>query len=184
MNQKNLSGKSLKKYAGVRGNQCTTCFKTALWGLKIFQIYTLKGSFVEKAHLWRFWNETKLSNESILINYWWRVGGAWLSYLVTGYPEELPDKKAAHTGEKDTQCDHFSPWTVFLALKWEDQSQAMCGKLMRAAHCVRLICWVNSGSKAEQHAPYHTGWNMKDSMHDFYLLLKNKLKFKIYLIFN
>lgn len=71
-----------------------------------------------------------------------------MSYLVTGYPEELPDKKAAHTGEKDTQCDHFSPWTVLLALKWEDQSQAMCGKLMRAAQCVQLIYWVNSGRTA------------------------------------
>lgn len=34
----------------------------------------------------------------------------------------------------------------------------------------------NSGSEEEQHALYHMGWNMEASIHDFYLLVKNKLK--------
>lgn len=93
-------------------------------------------------------------------------------------------KKAAHTGEKDTQCDHFSPWMVCSALKWEDQSQASVWKINERTRCMRLICLVNSGSKEEQHALYHVGRGTRASTHSFYLLVKNKLKFKIYLIFN
>lgn len=74
------------------------------------------------------------------------------------------------TLEKDTECDHFSPWMVFLALKWDDQSQGGYGKLMRATHCVWLICLVNSGSKEEQHGPPPRGWNMKALIHNFYFV--------------
>lgn len=65
---------------------------------------------------------------------------------------------------------------VFLALKWEDQSQASVWKINENCSLRTVSMLSNSGSEEEQHALYHMGWNMEASIHDFYLLVKNKLK--------